>query len=253
MQNRNPFARNLLIALAALTAAWPVAASDEAKPAKQSAAVTPEGRTDAWWTERHEAMNARAKQGDIDLIWIGDSITQGWETAGSEVWQKYYGHRRAANLGINGDQTQHVLWRLEHGNVDGISPKAAVIMIGTNNSNGDDFTAEEISQGVLAVVESVRKKLPETQVLLLGIFPRGEHPDAQRAKIATVNATIAKSADGKVVRYLDIGDQFMEDDGHITREIMPDLLHLSPKGYEIWAKAIEPALAEMLGEKNPQS
>ncbi len=250
MQSPSLFSRTVLIGLAALMVTLPVAALDEAQSPKQSAAVTPQARTEPWWVERHQKINARAKKGDIDLIWLGDSITQGWESVGSEVWRKHYGNRRAANMGISGDQTQHVLWRLEHGNVKGVSPKVAVIMIGTNNSNGDDFTAEAISQGVLTIVKSVREKLPQTRVLLLGIFPRGEYPNVQREKVTAVNSTIAKSADGQAVRFLDIGDRLLEDDGRISQEIMPDFLHLSPAGYEIWAKAIEPVLAEMLGEKN---
>ena len=251
MQSTNLFARPVLTGLAVMMVTLPVSASDKAQSPKQSAAVTPQARTDAWWVERHQKVNARAQKGDIDLIWLGDSITHGWESAGKEVWQKYYGDRKAANMGFSGDQTQHVLWRLEHGNVEGVSPKVAVIMIGTNNSNGDDFTTEEISEGVQAVVKSVREKLPKTRVLLLGIFPRGEYPDDQRKKIAAVNSIIAKSADGKAIRYLDIGDRFLEDDGRISRKIMPDFLHLSPAGYEIWAETIEPVLAEILGEKEP--
>ena len=117
-------------------------------------------------------MNARVKQGNVDLIFIGDSITHGWEEAGKDVWQKFYGKRNAVNLGIGGDQTQHVLWRLDHGNIDGISPKLAVIMIGTNNA-GSGQQPEQIAEGIKAIVEQLRAKLPETKILLLAIFPRG--------------------------------------------------------------------------------
>ncbi|MHC4063747.1 MAG: platelet-activating factor acetylhydrolase IB subunit [Planctomycetota bacterium] len=242
--------RAVVTGFVAIVVAVPVSATAKEQAPRQSAAVTPQARPDAWWVERHEKINTRAKKGDIDLIWLGDSITQGWESAGKGVWQKYYGNRRTANMGISGDQTQHVLWRLEHGNVEGISPKVAVIMIGTNNSNGGDYTHEEIAQGVLTIVQSVREKLPQTRVLLLAIFPRGQYPDAQREKIAAVNSTIAKSADGRMVRYLDIGDRFLDGSGRISREIMPDFLHLSPAGYEIWAKSIELVLVEMLGQKS---
>jgi beta-glucosidase len=253
MQRPYLISRIVLSSLAAMTVTWPVVAADDIQPAKQSAAVTPEPRTAAWWVERHQNANARGKEGNIDLIWIGDSITQGWEGAGAEVWNRFYGTRRPANLGFSGDQTQHVLWRLEHGNLEGITPKVAVIMIGTNNSNGDDFSAAEITEGVKTIVKSVRTKLPKTRVLLLGIFPRGEYPNAQREKIINVNNAIAQMADSSTVRYVDIGDAFLQEDGRISREIMPDFLHLSPKGYEIWAKAIEPVLAEMLGEKSESS
>ena len=123
-----------------------------AAPPHVNNAATPAPRTDRGWTELHEAINARVKQGNIDLVFIGDSITQGWAGAGKEAWEKTFAPLHAANLGIGGDRTQHVLWRLDHGNLEGITPKAAVIMIGTNNSNGNDNTSEEIADGVKAIV-----------------------------------------------------------------------------------------------------
>ena len=145
-------------------------------------AVAPEPRGEGWM-RRHESFNERVKQGNVDLIFVGDSITQGWEGAGKEVWARYYGHRNAVNLGIGGDRTQHVLWRLDHGNVDGIQPKAAVIMIGTNNSGANRNSASEMVDGVTAVVKKLREKLPQTRLLLLDIFPRGEQFNDQRGKI----------------------------------------------------------------------
>ncbi len=198
---------------------------------------------------RHESFNKRIKEGPVDLLFIGDSITQGWEGAGKDAWAKHYAKRNAVNLGIGGDRTQHVLWRLDHGNIDGISPKAAVLMIGTNNSNKDDNTAEEIGAGIEAIVKKLRTKLPNTKVLILAIFPRGEKPNPQREKNAKASQIAAKLADNKDVFYLDIGDKFLQTDGTLPREIMPDLLHLSPKGYEIWAEAIEPSVAQLMGEK----
>src|SRR5262245_38020822 len=197
---------------------------------------------------RHNQFNERVKKGSVDLLFIGDSITQGWEGAGKDVWAKAYGKRNAVNLGIGGDRTQHVLWRLEHGNTDGISPKAAVLMIGTNNSNGRDHTAEQIADGIKAIVGTLREKLPKTKVLILAIFPRGEKPNPQREKNAKASELASKLADDKHVFYLDIGPKFLEDDGTLTKEIMPDRLHLSPKGYQIWADSIEPKLKELLGE-----
>ncbi len=199
--------------------------------------------------ERHKRFNERVKQGNVDLTLVGDSITQGWEGAGKDVWAKYYAKRNAVNLGIGGDRTQHVLWRLDHGNIDGISPKAAVLMIGTNNSNGTDNTAEEIGAGITAIVKKLRQKLPDTKVLILAVFPRGAKPSAQREKNAKASEIAAKLADDKMIFYLDIGPKFLTDDGTLTKEIMPDLLHLSPKGYEIWAEATEPSVAQLMGEK----
>jgi beta-glucosidase len=198
---------------------------------------------------RHEAFNQRAKQGNVDLIFIGDSITQGWEGAGKDVWAKYYAKRNAVNLGIGGDRTQHVLWRLDHGNIDGISPKLAVLMIGTNNSNGSDNTAEEIGTGITAIVKKLREKLPNTKVLILAVFPRGAKPDAQREKNAKASEIAARLADGQMVYFLDIGPKFLAADGTLSKDVMPDLLHLSPKGYEIWAESIEPQVAQLMGEK----
>ncbi len=217
--------------------------------AKRHSAVMLAPRTGGWWVQRHETFNQRAQQGDIDLIFIGDSITHAWEQAGKEIWDKYYAPRKAMNLGIGGDRTQHVLWRLDHGNIRGISPKVAVMMIGTNNSNGTDNTAEEIADGVTAIVKLLRSKLPQTKVLILGIFPRGETPNPQREKNAQANEIAMKIADGRMVHYMDIGGHFLQVDGRLTKEIMPDYLHLTPWGYQIWAIAIEGKLRELLGER----
>ncbi len=195
----------------------------------------------------HESFLKRAKEGKIDLLFLGDSITQGW--ANNEVWQRFYAPRDAANFGIGGDRTEHVLWRLEHGEVEGIRPKVVVLMIGTNNSGSN--TAEEIANGVTAIVKSLREKLPETKILLLGVFPRGEKPGSIRDKLAAVNAQIAKLDDGKILKYLDISKNFLQDDGTIARDVMPDFLHLSPKGYRIWADAMEPTLQAMLEGGKP--
>ncbi|MBX3448846.1 MAG: GDSL family lipase [Planctomycetaceae bacterium] len=200
------------------------------------------------WMARHESFNKRVAEGNVDLLLIGDSITQGWEGAGKDVWAKYYTPRHAVNLGIGGDRTQHVLWRLDNGNIKGIHPKAAVLMIGTNNSGSN--TPEQIAEGITAIVQKLRKDLPETKILLLAVFPRGaDKSDPRRQVNEATNAIVSKLDDGKMVYYLDIGPAFLADDGTLSKEIMPDLLHLSPKGYQIWAEAIEPKLAVLMGEK----
>jgi len=196
--------------------------------------------------QRYLAMNERVAKGGVDLIFVGDSITQGWEGKGAPVWEEFYGGRNAVNLGIGGDRTQHVLWRLENGNVEGIEPKVAVVMIGTNNSNREDNTATEIAEGVTAVVRSLRSRLPGCRVLLLDVFPRGAQPNAQRGKILQVNQMVQRLHDGDGVHVLAIGHEFVEDDGSITKAIMPDALHLSTEGYRRWATAIEPTLAGLL-------
>ena len=184
----------------------------------------------------------------MDLVFIGDSITQGWEGRGKGVWEKFYGKRNAVNLGIGGDRTQHVIWRLDHDNVKNISPKAAGIMIGTNNSGSN--TPEQIAEGVAAIVKQLRTKLPKTQVLLLAVFPRGSDKNDKRRQVnEKTNDIFKKLADDKDVYYLDIGPKFLQEDGTLTREIMPDLLHLSEQGYTIWAESIEPTLKTLMGEK----
>ena len=210
-------------------------------------AVTPVPR-DANWMKRHESFNERVKQGNVDLLLIGDSITQGWEGSGKAAWAKFYTPRNAVNLGIGGDRTQHVLWRLDHGNIDNISPKAAVLMIGTNNSGNN--TSEQIADGVQAIVAKLRSKLPQTKILVLAIFPRGATVDDTRRKVnVAANARIAKLADDQMIHFLDIGSKFLAEDGSLSKEVMPDLLHLNEKSYTTWAEAIEPKLKELLGEK----
>ena len=155
---------------------------------------------------------------------------------------------KAANFGIGGDRTEHLLWRLQNGEMEGITPKLAVLMIGTNNTAGG-HKPEDIAAGVTAIIEAVKAKSTKTKVLLLAIFPRG--PDAKAAKRLNndkVNALIAKLDDGgKTVKYLDIGAKFLQPDGTLTKEIMPDLLHLSAKGYEIETETILPVVKEMMG------
>lgn len=230
-----------LLILTTLLLALPATA--ETKP---HSAIKPEPRSGGWM-KRHESFNKRVAQGNCDLIFIGDSITQGWEGRGKGVWAKYYAKRNAVNLGIGGDRTQHVIWRLDNGNLYRIKPKAAVIMIGTNNSGSN--SSKEIADGVKVIVQQLRKKLPETKVLVLGVFPRGaNNADKRRQVNEGANALFKKLADGKAVHYLDIGPKFLEKDGTLTREIMPDLLHLSEKGYTIWAESIEAKLKELMGE-----
>lgn len=209
-------------------------------------AVKPVPR-DGNWMKRHESFNERVKQGNVDLIFIGDSITQAWEGPGKTVWAETYAKRNAVNLGIGGDRTQHVLWRLDNGNIEGIKPKLAVIMIGTNNASTN--SSEQIADGITAIVKKLRDKLPETKILLLGIFPRGvDDSDAKRKVNAGANAIAAKLADGKMVEYLDIGPKFLDEKNVLSKEVMPDLLHLTPGAYKTWASSIEDHVARMMGE-----
>ena len=219
-------------------------------------AVTPAVRPGKdWWMPRHQEKVDRVAQGNVDLLMIGDSITHSWEKSGREVWDKYYAPRNAVNLGFSGDRTQHVLWRLENGEIDNISPKLAVLMIGTNNSN----TAEQIADGIKAIVCELRTRLPETKVLILSIFPRGDavqrkdkEQDAtyndQWAKNDKASLLASKITDGKMIFYLDINKAFLNEEGVLTRDVMPDLLHPKEKGYAIWAEAMEPTIARLMDE-----
>jgi N-acetylglucosamine-6-sulfatase len=189
-----------------------------------------------------------------DLVFLGDSTTEGWTGAGATVWARRYARRRAAALGFAGAGASTVAARIEEGALDGLSPKLVVLLVGTNDTNGDrtrgrSASARQIADGVLGVVARIRGKLPEAKILLLAIFPRDEGPSPRRNKIAEANRLLAEGADGKNVRFLDLGARFLDKDGKISRDDMPDFVHLSPRGYEIWAEAIEPAVRELLGEK----
>ena len=205
-------------------------------------------RTDRGWKERQDVLNKRAEEAGekAQVIFVGDSITQGWEGDGKEIWSKHFAKYNAVNLGIGGDRTQHVLWRLENGNLKGLKPKAAVVMIGTNNSNGEDNTPAQIADGVTAIVRKLREKLPSTKILLLAIFPRGENFNNQRGKILQVNQVLQKLADGKTILWVDFGHKFVTEEGRIPRELMPDYLHLSPPAYDIWAESIDPLLEKII-------
>ena len=199
------------------------------------------------WMARYQAMTARAKHGHVDLLYVGDSIVQLYETQGKDTWDRYYAPRHALNLGISGDRTEHVLWRLDHGNLDGISPTLAIVMIGQNN--GGHNTAEEIGTKVTAVVQKIHAKLPTTKILLLAIFPRREKPTEERDVLAKASRIAAQLADNTTIFYLDITKIFLRPDGSIPAELMPDYEHPSAKGYRMWAEAIEPTVAALMGDK----
>lgn len=207
---------------------------------------------DVKWVARHEGFVKQAKRGGIDVLFMGDSITDFWRNRGSNVWNEFYAPMHAANFGISADRTQHVLWRIEHGELDGIDPKVVVLMIGTNNTGKERDrktirnTPPEVIEGVTAVVREIREKLPESKILLLAIFPRGEPGDPQREQIKEINQSLARLDDGKMINYLDIGPKFLRPDGTLTRDIMPDLLHPSEKGYKIWAEAMQPTLDRLM-------
>jgi lysophospholipase L1-like esterase len=208
-----------------------------------------DGKVNPGFMASHEKYVSIAKEGKAQLVFLGDSITAGWAGNGKDVWAKAFGQYEPANFGIGGDRTQHVLWRIQNGELDGgIKPKTCVLMIGTNNISSDPV--EGIAKGVTAIVETIRAKQPQAKILLLAVFPRGDKPTgklgAYNDKLKQVNAIIAKLDDGKNIFFLDIGSKFPQPDGALTKEIMPDFLHLSAAGYQIWADAIGPKLAELM-------
>lgn len=208
-------------------------------------------KDDGTFLRMHESFLLRAQQGPVGLLFLGDSITAGWKKA-PKVWDHYYGAFQPANFGIGGDRLEHVLWRLDHGEVDAIHPKVVVLLMGTNNTA--THSAEQIVVTYRQLISVLRHKLPESKILMLAIFPRGpryegngRYDDAVKRMqtIQAVNAELAGFDDGKMVRFLNIGPQFLVD-GTIPTSVMPDQLHPNAEGYEIWAKAMQPLLAEML-------
>jgi lysophospholipase L1-like esterase len=193
------------------------------------------------FNERHARY--ASQDGDLDLLFVGDSITQGWGGA-TDVWQRYYGSLKADQFGVGWDRTQHVLWRLKNGEGQHVRPRVVVLLIGTNNIGQN--TDAEISQGVATVVAELRNDFPAARILVLGILPRGLPDDPSRPRIVTINGMISKLADGKRVFYLDIGPKFLDANGAIPPDVMADRLHPTVKGYEIWAEAMKDELAKVL-------
>jgi lysophospholipase L1-like esterase len=203
----------------------------------------------------HADFLERGAKGPVGVLFIGDSITAGW-AAKSEIWDKAWGDYQPANFGIGGDQTQHVIWRIEQGELDKVNPKVVVLMIGTNNLGG--HTAPDIAAANGKIVSMIHAKLPETKVLLLGVFPRGPRtnrggiPDPHEEKmrmIGEINQELAAMDNGSNIRYLDLGPKFMSADGTIAKAIMPDQLHPSAAGYEIWVEGMKPLLDAMMASK----
>lgn len=181
------------------------------------------------------------------MIYIGDSIVENFESSGRLVWSYYYRPRHALNLGISGDCTQHVLWRLENGNINDIDPRLAILMIGQNNLPYN--TGTEISDGVVAIVDFLRRKLPRMKIILLAIFERSKNPTSERAALNAANKNLASrySSDHKVT-YLDVNSIFLRQDKTVSSSLMPDFVHPNKVGYQKWAEALEPTVAALLHE-----
>ncbi|QDV73014.1 GDSL-type esterase/lipase family protein [Botrimarina mediterranea] len=226
-------------------------------------ATTPDHRLrDRWWRNRHdEKLDAKKRLLDSDkevrLVFVGDSITHGWENGGKQLWEERYAPRGAFNIGFSGDRTEHVLWRLgmgeagkDNNEIAGLEPELFVVMIGTNNTGHRKGDPGATAKGVEMVVDRLLELAPESKVLLLAVFARGEKPDDELRQINDdVNERIAGLGERDNVEFLDINDVFLDDDGTLPKSVMPDLLHPNEHGYKLWADAIEEPIARLLGEK----
>jgi beta-glucosidase len=242
----------LAFALAAglLATAWSPAFGVEnpAAPSIPAPGVYP---TAGEWMEKFKAEREWAAQGNADLVFLGDSITEFWCTTGVRTWQQHFAERGAANFGLSGDRTQNVLWRIQEGNFGALRPKLVVLMIGTNNCPDAD-SAEDIAAGIGAVVTSLREKLPTTRVLVLANLPRERTPSPLREKVAKTGRLAARLADNKMVYFLDTSSGFLNPSGEVPPELLPDGVHLSAEGYERWAAVIEPAIVRLLKMRPPK-
>jgi lysophospholipase L1-like esterase len=192
-----------------------------------------------WWKKRHEEILSAPGRDECQIVFIGDSITDGWDATGKKVWEKEYVPLKVLNLGINCDSTQHVLWRLDHGEVDGLPKlKVAVIEIGTNNVGITRDPPEDIAKGVEAICERVKQKAPEAKILLFAIFPK--RFGAIRHDVA--NSLTAKLADNKRIFFMDINDKLVNTKGAIADRVG----HLTEKGYEVWAEEMRPTLENLM-------
>ncbi len=218
-----------------------------------AAADVPEPRADANSRLAHEQLLAKAKQGRIDLYFVGDSITRRWGATDYPDflahWKKNFHGWNAANFGWGADGTQHILWRLQNGELDGVNPTVIVILAGTNNvgrTPPDDAKVAEITRGVQAIVATCREKAPRATLVVTAIFPRNDAPGLVPG-IERINQNLARLADGKTIRFLSINDRLANKDGVLAEGVTVDQLHLSLKGYQLWADALKPILTELLG------
>lgn len=221
----------------------------------QPAPDQPAPRTDANSLLAHEQLVAKAKRGGIDLYFLGDSITRRWGTSDAayrdrfENWRQNFFGWNAGNFGWGADRTENILWRLDHGELDGVNPKVIVILAGTNNVDKQPRTDAEIAaiaRGVRAIVERCREKAPAATIILTAIFPRNDNP-AVMPTINRINANLARFADGRKVRFLNVNDKLADADGRLFEGMMADQLHPTVKGYQVWADGLKPILTDLLG------
>jgi lysophospholipase L1-like esterase len=221
-----------------------------------SVATTPIARSEPEAVARHAAILADPARRTAKALFIGDSITERWgmEDGGKATWDRLWAPLGAANLGVSGDRTEHVLWRIDHGELDGVEPHAVVLLIGTNNAGqqaevpGYRCPPEQVAAGIAAIIARIQAHCPQAAVLLLAILPRGEEEtDPVRQQTDRANVLLRRLADGQRVRWLDTGRCFMKQENtDVDVALMPDLLHPSPAGYLRWSEQLLPAVSTLL-------
>lgn len=237
--------KSLLLPAQLLLATLGSALLQDGDPARNSATV-PTPRTDEGILARQAECVRRAREtARADVLFIGDSITQGWEDTGRAAWERHFAPLGALDLGVSGDRTEHVLWRLQEAPVTRLAPRVIVLLIGTNNLGHGTHDGEATLAGVRSVVELLRQQAPGAQLLVHEIFPRGERFNPMRGEIAQLNQAL-RSLAGEGVGVLPIGDRWVRADGSISSAIMPDFLHLSAEGYAQWAEALLPSVKAAL-------
>ncbi|MFN3165618.1 MAG: GDSL-type esterase/lipase family protein [Phycisphaeraceae bacterium] len=215
----------------------------------------PDEDPNSWtaWMRHHNDRKRWVAEQETDLLMVGDSIVFGWSRVGRSVWDEFYGERNAVNIGSSGDRTYHMLYHFQNGGLDGMkgrNPEAVVVMIGTNNRGEPEQKGADTAYGILALLKEIHAKLPESKILLLAVFPRGDKPDNPgRVRNEQINRIIKRYADNETVHWLDLAHVFLNDDGTLKRELMPDGLHPNVEGYRAWAEAMEPTLKQLLGEE----
>lgn len=196
------------------------------------------------WQQMHTDQANRAAQGGVDVMFVGDSLTEMWPRS---VWDANFGQMKAANFGIGGDHTGNVLWRLRHPALAALKPKLVVLMIGVNNINLCDELPEDVFKGIQAVVIALRQQYPESRILLNAVLPEGEKPDAPaRQRVTALNKLVATLGDGKTVFFHDYGAYFVQADGSLSAALQPDFLHMSEQGYRVFAAAMRPDIEQLL-------
>jgi beta-glucosidase len=205
-------------------------------------AVIPTERLEDWWQQRHQQklLERQVLGNKLDIIFMGDSITHAWEDAGKPAWQQHYSHQTSLNLGFAGDRTEHLLWRIQNGEIDGLCPKILILLIGTNNAGHRLDSPEEIAAGVNVILDELKKRLPTTKIVLMAIFPRSRNNQKpMRKRVNQTNQLIKQYTDAKQIIWLDINQHFLTSEDVLLETVMPDLLHPNSAQYWMWAEQVK--------------